>query len=111
VFVIVSVCVEEVPVFTFPNAKLAALKESVCVAATPVPVSATAEGEPDALLVMLTEPDKLPAVVGVNTALNVAVPPGATVVALNPFTEYPGALMLTCEMVSAAVPLFVIVKA
>ena len=59
---------------------------------------------------MFTEPDKLPAVVGANTALNVAVPPGATLVVLSPPTEYPVALILTCEMVSVAVPVFVIVN-
>jgi hypothetical protein len=95
VFVIVSVCVAEDPVFTLPNAKLVALKDNVCITATPVPVSATVDGEAGALLVILTEPAKLPAVVGANTALNVAVPPGATLVVLSPFTEYPAALMLT----------------
>ena len=110
VFVIVSVFVEEVPVFTFPNAMLVALKDSVCVTAIPVPDNATVEGEVGALLAMLTEPARLPALVGANTALNVAVPPGATLVVLSPFTEYPAAVMLTCEMVSVAVPVFVIVK-
>ena len=63
------------------------------------------------MLAMLTEPAKLPAVVGANTALNVAVAPGATLVALRPFTEYPAALMLTWEIASVAVPVFVIVNA
>ena len=75
-----------------------------------MPVNATVDGDVGALLAMLTEPAKLPAVVGANTALNVAVPPGATLVVLSPFTEYPAALMLTCEMVSVDVPVFVIVK-
>jgi hypothetical protein len=110
VFVIVSVFVEDVPVFTFPNAKLVPLKESVWATATPVPVSATVEGEAGALLAMLTLPAKLPTVVGANTALNVAVPLGATLVVLRPFTEYPTAPMLTCEMASVVVPVFVIVK-
>jgi len=108
--VIVSVFVEEVPVFTFPKAKVVALKDSVCVIAMPVPVSATVEGDVGALLAMLTDPAKLPAVVGANTALKVAVPPGATLVVLSPFTEYPAAVMLICEMVSVTVPVFVIVK-
>jgi len=89
---------------------LVALKDSVCVTAIPVPDNATVEGEVGALLAMLTEPARLPALVGANTALNVAVPPGATLVVLSPFTEYPAAVMLTCEMVSVAVPVFVIVK-
>jgi len=85
VFVIVSFFVDEVPVFTFPNAKLLPLNESVCVAATPVPVNATVVGEFGALLTMFTVPARLPAVVGANTALKVAVAPGARVVALSPF--------------------------
>ena len=86
VFVIVSFFVDEVPVFTFPNAKLLPLNESVCVAATPVPVNATVVGEFGALLTMFTVPARLPAVVGANTALKVAVAAGARAVALTPFT-------------------------
>jgi len=62
------------------------------------------------LLTMLTEPARLPAVVGANTALNVALAPAAIVVELSPFTVYPAALMLSCEIVSEAVPEFVIVN-
>lgn len=87
VFVIVSFFVEEVPVFTVPKARLAELNESVCVAATPVPPKATVAGEFGALLAILTVPARLPAVVGANTALNVAVAPTATDVELSPFTE------------------------
>lgn len=107
----VTFCVDEEPVFTFPNARLVELKERVCATATPVPETATVAGDAGALLAMLTEPDKLPAVVGANTALNVAVAPGATLVELSPFTVYPAPLMLTCEIVSVAVPVLVIVKA
>jgi hypothetical protein len=46
--------------------KLAGLAESVKVAAMPVPLRVTAVGELGALLVMLTLPVKLPAVVGAN---------------------------------------------
>ena len=63
------------------------LKESVLVAATPVPLSATVAGEFGALLAILTVPDRLPAVVGANTALNVTLAPGATVLGtLSPLT-------------------------
>jgi hypothetical protein len=86
VFVIVSFLVDDVPVLTFPNARLVPLNESVCAVATPVPLRATVVGEFGALLTMLTVPVRLPAVVGANTALNVALAPGASVVALNPFT-------------------------
>ena len=85
--VIVSLSVEEVPVFTLPNARLLELNEIVCVAATPVPLSATVAGELGALLTIFTVPAKLPAVVGTKTALNVVLPPAATVLGtLNPFT-------------------------
>ncbi len=87
VFVIVTFLVDDVPVFTFPNARLDELNESVCVAATPVPLSATVAGEFDALLAMLTVPTRFPAVVGAKTALNVAVAPTAIDVELRPLTE------------------------
>jgi len=66
VFVIVSVCVDEVPVFTFPKLKLFALKLRVSVAATPAPVKATVAGDPGALLVMVRLPLVLPVDVGEN---------------------------------------------
>ena len=64
------------------------------------------------MLVMLTPPVKLPAVVGANCALNVAVPPAGTVAGVvRPLTLKPVPVAESCEMVSEAVPLFVIVKA
>jgi len=78
--------VDDVPVLTFPNARLVPLNESVCDTATPVPLNATVVGEFGALLTILAVPVRLPAVVGANTALNVALAPGASVVALSPFT-------------------------
>lgn len=88
VFVIVSLFVEGVEVFTFPNAMLEELSESIRVAATPVPLNVTAVGEFGALLVMLTVPVKFPAVVGAKTALNATLAPGATVLGTeSPFTE------------------------
>lgn len=47
--------------------------------AVPVPVSATVAGEFGALLTMLTDPARVPTVVGAKTALKVAVPPAAIV--------------------------------
>ena len=88
VFVTVSLCVADVPVFTFPKPILVELKERVCVCATPVPVSATVAVGFGALLAILTVPDRLPAVVGVNTALKLTLLPGATVLGtLRPLTE------------------------
>jgi hypothetical protein len=86
VFVIVSFFVDDVPVLTLPNARLEPLNESVCDTATPVPLNATVVGELGELLTMLTVPARLPAVVGANTALNVALAPAASVVALSPLT-------------------------
>jgi hypothetical protein len=71
VFVMVSGCVDEVPVLTFPKLKLFELRLRVSVAATPVPVSATVAGDPGALLVMVRLLLALPADVGENCALNV----------------------------------------
>jgi hypothetical protein len=70
----------EVPALTLPKLKLFGLEESVTDAATPVPVSEIVAGEFGALLDTVTEPVKLPAVVGANTALNVALCPAAIVV-------------------------------
>jgi len=87
VLVIVSLSVEEVPVFTLPKARLLELNEIVCVAATPVPLNATVVGELGALLTMFTVPARLAAVVGMKTALKVVLPPAATVLGtLSPFT-------------------------
>ena len=67
VLVNVSVSVEELPVFTFPNPRLAVLKEStgVC-AATPVPLSGIVAGEFGALLTTVTPPVTAPAAAGAN---------------------------------------------
>jgi hypothetical protein len=82
VFVIVSFCVDDDPVFTLPNPILAELNESVRVGATPVPLNATVAGEFGALLATLTVPDRLPAVVGAKVALKATLAPGATVLGM-----------------------------
>ena len=87
VFVMVIFLVDDEPVFTLPKARLDELNESVCVTAAPVPLKATVVGEFGALLTIFTVPDRLPTVVGANTALNVTLAPGATVLGmLSPFT-------------------------
>jgi hypothetical protein len=107
----VSLFVEEVPVFTLPKLRLDELKESVFVDATPVPLRATVDGEFGALLTILTVPLREPAVVGANTPLKVTLLPAATVLgSVIPLTENPAALMLTWEIVKEAAPVFVIVK-
>jgi hypothetical protein len=105
VFVIVSVCVDEVPVLTFPKLKLFELRLRVSVAATPVPVSATVAGDPGALLVMVRLPLALAADVGENCALNVLACPGFKVSGrVNPVVLNTLPATLTCETVNAAVP-------
>ena len=105
VFVIVSVCVDEVPVFTFPKLKLLELRLRVSVAATPVPVRATVAGGPGALLVMVRLPLAPPVDVGENCALNVLACAGFNVSGrVNPLVLNALPVTLTWETVNAAVP-------
>ena len=77
----VSVALNELllPRFTFPKLKVVGFAPSSKVGATPVPLNGMVIGEPGALLTSEIEPVTLPADVGANTALNVAVLPGAIV--------------------------------
>ena len=79
--VFVSVALKEPvpPTFTFPKLRLVGFAPSRKVAATPVPLSGIASGEPGALLTKETEPVTLTAVVGAKAALNVVLPPAAIV--------------------------------
>lgn len=104
-FVIVSVCVDEVPVFTFPKLKLLELRLRVSVAATPVPVSATVSGEAGALLVMVRLPLALPVDVGANCTLKLFdCPAFSDSGRVNPLVLNPLPVTLTCETVNVAVP-------
>jgi hypothetical protein len=86
-FVSVTLFVLELPALTLAKLKLVGLAEIVTAAATPVPLKATVFGEFGALLAMVMLPPKLPAVVGANSTLNVAVLPIAIVVGvLSPLT-------------------------
>jgi hypothetical protein len=62
--VTVTVCVELVPVSTFPKVTVFVLSERICVAATPVPVNAITFGEVAALLTIVTLPLPDPAAAG-----------------------------------------------
>jgi hypothetical protein len=105
VFVSVSVCVAELPVFTLPKLRLLELKLRVSVAATPAPVSATEAGEPGALLVMVRLPLALPADVGANCTLNVFDCPAFTDNGkVNPLVLNSLPVTLTWETVNAPVP-------
>jgi phosphoribosylcarboxyaminoimidazole (NCAIR) mutase len=66
-----------------PKTKLVGFADKITVPAIPVPVSATVEGEVGALLVIVMVPGRLPAVVGANVALNVALAPTAIVLGVT----------------------------
>jgi hypothetical protein len=71
------------PKFTLDGVRLIALIP----ACRPVPLSATVDGDPGALLEIVMVAGRLPAVVGENTALNVALAPAAIVRGVaNPLT-------------------------
>jgi len=110
-FVMVTFWELELPTLMPVKLKLVGLAESVTVAAVPVPLRATAFGELGALLVMLTLPVKLPAVVGANRTLNVAVPPAEIVAGvISPLTLKAAPVTDNCLIVREAVPVFVTVK-
>lgn len=81
-FVKVTVCEPVLPVATEPNVTTAGLAPSC--PWTPVPDSATAAGEPCALLTIEMLPVALPAEVGANVALNEALAPALIVIGILP---------------------------
>jgi len=86
-FVSVTLFELVVPALTLPKARLVGFAESATVPATPVPLSATVDGDPGALLEIVMVPGRLPAVVGAKTALKVALAPAAIVLGVaNPLT-------------------------
>jgi hypothetical protein len=108
VLVIVSVSVDEEPVFTFPKPKLVELKDRTKVCATPVPLSAIVAGELGALLTTLRPPVTAPADAGANCTLKVLDCPAVRVIGndkelvLKPLPE-----TFTCVTDSFPVPLLV----
>lgn len=101
----------ELPAFTLAKLRLVGLVESVTEAATPVPLKATEVGEFGALLETLMVPARLPAVVGANRTLNVAVLPAASVAGVaSPLTLYAVPVTDNCAMVREPVPVLVTVK-
>lgn len=69
VSVMVTGRVDELPTFTFPNAKLVVLNDSVRVCATPVPLRETVAAEFGALLIIDMLPVTDPAEAGKNCTL------------------------------------------
>lgn len=100
----------ELPALTFVKLRLLGFEDNVTDAAVPVPLSASTLGELGALLAMLTVPLRLPAVVGANRTLNVAVPPAAMVAGVtSPLTLYALPFSERLATVKPAVPVLVIV--
>ena len=108
VFVMVTFCDDVVPSLTLPNDTLFVLALSVFVATLPVPDRLMVSGELGALLVKAIEPEKLPVVVGVNSALKLADLPGWITSGVEMFALNPDAPPVTLihEIVSAAFPGF-----
>jgi hypothetical protein len=105
-FVRVMVCELLVPVATLPNAAL--LGDAANCACVPVPLKLIVVGEFGALLTSVTDPVTLPATLGPNTALNVAVLPAPIVTGVAiPVVLKPAPVTVTAEIVTVAVPLFV----
>src|SRR2546422_6533047 len=95
------------PTFTLPKLRLVGLAPSKNVAATPVPLRAMVRGEPGALLTSDTEPVTLPAAVGVNPALNVALGPAAIDCStLRPSQLKTAPATVSFEIMALAVPVF-----
>ena len=95
---------------TLPKSKLVGLAPSREVAATPVPLTGIAKGEPGALLVSDTDPFTRPAEVGEKTTLKDEFLPALIDVGkVRPVILKPAPVALPAEIVSVAVPLFVMV--
>src|SRR5437899_7236104 len=91
------------PSTTLPKAKLVGV--TLNPACAPAPVKKIVSGECSRSVVIVTEPDALPAAVGANTALRVAVAEGFNVRgAVIPFTVKPAPLTAMLEIWMAAVP-------
>jgi hypothetical protein len=109
-FVIVTPLELELPAFTFVKLILLGFDESVTVAAVPVPLKDKTFGELGALLMMLSVPGRLPAVVGSNRTVKLVLLPAASVAGVtSPLTLYALPFADSSAMVRAAVPVLVTV--
>jgi hypothetical protein len=108
VFVTVTGSDDELPAFTFPNARFVVLNDSVNVAPTPVPLSVTTAGEFGALLVTVTLPVTAPADCGRNCTLKLLDCPAPNEIGSAKVPRLkPVPLALTWVIESVPVPLFV----
>ena len=105
-FVRVKFCDFVCPSTTLPKAKLAGVMLNP--GCTPVPVTGTVNGELLALLVTVTLPDALPAVVGANTTLRIALAAAFTIMGVViPFTANPVPVAAMFVIWTATVPVLV----
>jgi hypothetical protein len=108
VLVIVTGSVEELPVLTFPKARLVVLYDKVSVCATPVPLSGTVAGEFGALLTIDKLPVAAPAEAGRNCTLKLLDCPAAREIGrLSELVLKPLPATLTWVTLSVPVPLLV----
>jgi hypothetical protein len=100
-----------VPTTTLPILKVVGLTLSCPTAATPVPESETVKVGFDPFDVRVTLPLALPAAVGVNVTLKLALCPAVSVTgAVIPLRLNPVPLIPTCEIVTLVPPVFVTVS-
>jgi hypothetical protein len=107
VFVTVRVCAElVVPVAQFPKDNGLGVTVAVCVAATPVPESATGEPVTVTLPVIAAEPVTAPAAVGINVTVMVQVEPAVNIPVQVPPALVNGPVTATVTPVRLAPPVF-----
>lgn len=98
------------PMLTLPNVRLVGFAPNRKVAATPVPLTGIESGVPEALFVSDTVPFTSPAVVGENRMLKDEFLPARIEVGnVSPLMLMPAPVALAAEIVSVALPLFVMV--
>src|SRR5437867_13336007 len=107
VLVRVTLCVMLLPTDTLPKLRLVGLAESCSVAATPLPLSGMAVGEPGALLTSETLPVTLPTPAGAKATLKFVLCPGVNVKgSVSPLVAKPLPETVACESDKLAVPVF-----
>lgn len=112
VLVIVEESVWFCPIVTFPKLSDAGLAPSVPTAFVPTPETGTVNVASVALEASVSFPFEVPEVEGANCTLKLALCPAARVAgAVMPVSVYPAPLMLACEMVRLALPVFLTVPA
>jgi hypothetical protein len=95
------------PAATSPNVTLVGLELSIGVELVPKPPSEIIKDGFDALLVIWTLPEALPAIVGANTTVKEMFPPAFTVAGtFKPLRLNPAPEAVAWEMITLALPAF-----